>query len=166
MRRPVNSSLMRFPMFQMGYNNDFWCGSARDCFVRLQVRAEMLGLAEGDSQLYDLCAIAELAGAAVEAVDGGGCEFAFFPIQIYFEVTARAQATDRSGGPGRWQCRQHLQNPDCGALTLRIGPGTLDFRFLALQQHFADAGGDAEVTVHLHRGVQAEKVRAGGRSAE
>jgi hypothetical protein len=57
--------------------------------------------------------------------------------------------------------------PRAQALHTAVGPRfrhrgqKIDFILVGLQQHFANAGGDAEIAVHLHRRMQAKEVGTG-----
>src|SRR5450830_143395 len=131
-----------------------WVGSAKHWLLKasrkalsnqriLEIPSEVFALARFELERHHLVAIAHLARAlACRAADRGISEFAVGPGQIDFVATACAQAFYRAGVPCRRQRRQQV-----------------DFAGLRLQQHFADGGGGAEVTVDLEWRVGVEHVR-------
>src|SRR5215472_3692474 len=124
----------------------------------------MLLVAAWEFQTGDFVTVTNNAGVTLQAANPGGAQLAIFPHDIDLEPTARSQPLNPPVWPGIGQSRQQLQYlnrrfaiPDFGLWTLVFGLFTLYFTFLALQQHLANPGGDTEITIQLHRRVQAEK---------
>src|SRR5260370_16572037 len=102
-------------------------------------------------------AITQPARLAIKRMDRRGNQPALLPFQIHRKPSARPQPLDTPGWPGLRQRRQQLQHSD--HWTLDFGLRTLDFFFLALQQHFADTGSAAEISVYLERRRAVEHIR-------
>src|SRR5665213_538814 len=85
--------------------------------------------------------VAQANRIAVERMNGGSRESSVFPRDVHCEAAAGAQAIHAAGGP---RFRQRGQE--------------LDLVILALQQHFSDAGGAAEIAVNLKRRMRIKHV--------
>ena len=79
---------------------------------------------------HGLIAVTQMTGISAGRMNRGRNEFSVFPFDVHGEITARAQAFNRTIRPLDRQRGQQV-----------------DFAVLGLQQHFAHGGGDAEVAV-------------------
>ena len=92
------------------------------------------------------CRRIALANIAFSGLFRGHCDFnqpALFPSDIHLESASGAESFDASIGPLRWEGGQEV-----------------DLALVRLEQHFADAGGDAKIAVNLHRRVEPEQIQA------